>query len=356
MDENNEIYPLRALRMFTRGKLDKYELQEVDPLFYSIREDRTNLGQSKIVLDFDNGDSRSERKTVLNYMDLSDDDVWFANAIGNSYSNYEFMDSYQVQEDFNEGYIVYNEINEENLDKLKEIIKITTGNDLDIQDEKSRQLASKNLLKLFPDEIDYIVSDYGHEKNNEMTKTASEDIKKEINGVLEEFGFEVHSEWDQISTTPANLISLYYMYGVGHEGLGELIEKVFSDKLSRHSMGGWLDNSWEFQNSENFDGVSFNNTVERQLDKIMEKLEDESSDFSKRVEIIQELNKKFEFNKHYPLPKNPDYSFSIENVDTENNILIKLRKKENYQVKGRKLTLDNFYKLLYQPELFDIEF
>ena len=45
-----------ALRDYVKGKIQKGELEDSDPNIYSVREDRSNLGQSVIRIEFDNDD------------------------------------------------------------------------------------------------------------------------------------------------------------------------------------------------------------------------------------------------------------------------------------------------------------
>ena len=47
-------------------------------------------------------------------IEIGEDDAWFLKAMESSYSGYEFMDSYQVESDFREGYTIYGELDEEN--------------------------------------------------------------------------------------------------------------------------------------------------------------------------------------------------------------------------------------------------
>jgi len=73
------------------------------------------LGQSKIVIDF--GDD----KNFFKNFDVSDDDVWFMNAVSSSYGDYEFMDEYTIYDDFKEGYLIFADLNDENTEKIKQI-------------------------------------------------------------------------------------------------------------------------------------------------------------------------------------------------------------------------------------------
>jgi hypothetical protein len=107
---------IKKLREFTKGKINSRELEESDDSILQVKPSDP-LGQSTIVVDF--GD---DERFFKNF-DVSEDDTWFMNAISSSYSDYEFIDSYQVEEDFKEGYIVFGDLNDENKEKLQQIIK-----------------------------------------------------------------------------------------------------------------------------------------------------------------------------------------------------------------------------------------
>ena len=81
-------------------------------------------------VEFDNDEE------FLEFLDLGDDDVWFLKMITSSYSDYEFMDSYTIEEDFKNGYIIYHDLNNENMDKLKNIAEVVYPNfEFDLQSE-----------------------------------------------------------------------------------------------------------------------------------------------------------------------------------------------------------------------------
>jgi agmatine/peptidylarginine deiminase len=149
-------------------------------------KERKPLGQSIIVIDFGNSDN------FFNSLDIEEHDGMFLNNISNGYysHSYEFMDSYQIESDFREGYIIYGDLNEENNEKLKTIVSlIIPEKEFLIDDEEYRIELSKRLYDLFDREMDSILSDYHSEKESEMTKTANESISKDLNDYLDSIGF-----------------------------------------------------------------------------------------------------------------------------------------------------------------------
>jgi hypothetical protein len=103
-----------------------------------------------------------------------------------------------------------------------------------------------------------------------------------------------------------------------HEPITELLPKIFSS--SKMSIGGWSENSYEYQDSKEFDSVSFNNYSGRKLDEIIEKIEDGADDdFNMKdyIDMTDRVSKKFEVGKWYNLPKKKDVRFSAIELFTK---------------------------------------
>jgi hypothetical protein len=336
-----------ALKGYVKGNISRYELEDSDPDIYHVREDRSNLGQSVIKLGF------NDDKFWKN-VGLHEDDVWFMKMINSHYSDYEFMDSYSVKEDFSNGYTIFYELNEDNIEKLKRISRYIFPKKFDLENEEFRSKFAEKLLSSFKRETQDILDDYQSEKNREMSHVAQKSIQKELNDYFNEFGFTYIPD-DEFTTTVANLIMWYIRENAVHEPIEKLLPKIFSS--SKMSIGGWQENSYEYQNSEEFDSVSFNNYVERKLDEIIERIEDGADsnfDVKDYVAMVDRISKKIEVGKWHNLPKKKDVRFYIENFEMNpNKVVVKLSKA--LQQRELKLSEENFYHLLYQPTLFNLE-
>jgi hypothetical protein len=342
---------IKTLRAFTRGKVDSRVLEDSDDAILTVKLSDP-LGQSIIIIDFD------EDKRFYKSLDISEDDEWFLKVINSYYSNYEFMDSYQVEEDFKQGYVVYGDLNKENKEKLKEIAElILPGDEFNLDNEEYIIRLSETLLSLFEKEMDRIFGDYASEKNSEMLTTARTSIEKEINGFLESIGFTLVRDYDRISTTPANLLMWSARLQLVKIDVISLFNQIV-EYSGTGRLGGWAENSYEFQDDDNFDSVSFNDSVERQFEKILEKLdEDENAGGEKIKEFLGfrgRIVKKFGLNKWDKLPSDKNVLFRVEGFDRENmKVIIRIQK----QYKGMrelKLSEENFKNLLYHPRLFDL--
>jgi hypothetical protein len=107
-----------------------------------------------------------------------------------------------------------------------------------------------------------------------------------------------------------------------------------------------------------FDDSSFQRETSRQLEKILEKIED-STEFKSLDEfkkISAEINKKFKFGSIYDLPKDDTKSIMFRNIDTVDNLIVYiLRDKKSGSAKTGKSDWDQMKLLLYHPE-FDFDF
>jgi hypothetical protein len=269
------------------------------------------------------------------------------------------MDSYQIKQDFKEGYIIYSELTDENIGLLKQIAEfVYPEKTFNIDDDTYRIQLNEKLLELFPDEIDSIIDDYGVEKNREMFTVAKETIESEINGLLDNSGFELYRGYEKVQTTVGNLLMWSARLGINKTNMSSLFNEIITNNGSG-SIGGWFDNSYEFQNYEYFDSDSFNNEVTRQFDKILEEIESNSEEngipINEFLNFRNRIFKKFKPEQWYKLPKDKNVSFRIEGFDRDDmKVIVRLESKTR-GYRDVSLSEENFYNLLYQPGLFDAD-
>jgi len=333
-----------AFRNFAKGRINKWQLLESEQLVKDVRVNNSNLAQSEILIEFDN--SEEFFKTI----NVGDDDAWFARVVNSYGSGFEFHDSYSGLDDFKQGYGFWYEINDENLELLEKISKFIYPKEFNLEDWGFKEELAENLIKYFPRQVDEIVGDYVMERNNEMNQEASRSINEEINNYVESKGFKYIAP-DTLKTTVGNIISMFLQYGVPHVSLEKLINIVFKDSEDR--IGGWDENRYEYQNSEFFDSESFNRVINKNLEFIYDKLlEDyESKELGSFLKAIDRVSKKFKLGVTYALPKDKSVNFTIKNFDFDKQKINVILRKELKQ-RNLELSEQNFYYLLYQPELF----
>ena len=232
---------------------------------------------------------------------------------------------------------------------------VLSGEEFDLEDEEYRVRLSETLSSLFEDEVGNILEEYQEEKNREMLTTAQESIEKEFNDFLESIGFSSVRSYDRIETTVANLLMWSARLQLPKTDMISLFKNILEEN-GAGNIGGWAENSYEFQDDNNFDSVSFNNRVETQLDEILEELDSDTEDITNSLgEFLEFRNRivsKFKPNKWYKLPKNKEINFRIEKFDRDNN---KIGVRIQHPSEGYRsiwLSEENFNNLIYQPELF----
>jgi hypothetical protein len=349
----NDSNTLLALRNFSKGKITTNDLYGMDNTIEDIRV-RNPLGQSLITIKL------GEKENFLEEIGLHADDAWFRDIIMSSYGNgYEFTDSYTMEEDFKEGYIFEYELNEENTQTLKGIAgRLIPNEEVNLDDDEYRQKLHGLMLDIFPREIDYILSDYSAEKDNEMNQVAKESIKAEFDDKLDEMGVDLSYDMDEATITLADLFSESLQMNLFNSSAQEMVTKIISNKLGS-DVGGWYENNYEYRDSNKFDGESFNRTVENQFEKIIEKMdEDSDSEYTIKdyIEFRARVLNKFKMKTWYETPKDKDIIFSIKDFEPENmSIILTVKDRGTQVLKDIKLDEENFKQFLYQPSLFKLE-
>jgi hypothetical protein len=182
-----------------------------------------------------------------------------------------------------------------------------------------------------------------------MTITARESMNKELDNALESIGFAFKRKHDEIYTTAANLLMWTARYGITKIDAMSLIQKLLEDHGV--NIGNWAEDQYEYQDYDNFDDTSFNNYVERQLDSIIEKLE-EDVNVTEFLEFRKKILSKYKIDVWYELPKDIKKSFKIKGFDRDDmTVSVEMRTPEG-RFETKKYPEENFYNLLHQPELF----
>lgn len=336
-----------ALRNYAKGKITDDELEDSDKIIYTIDHYGKDPGGSRVVIGY-------RDKEILTDLDIiSDDDLWFYNAVNNSYSSYEFADYYNVKEDFLDGHGVYRRLDKSNIQKMEKISKYIYHKKINFTDGEYDKLSefSNLLISKFKDEVESIIRSYTYCYNEAMEIAARDFMDNEISAFFKnnsDFKYEDGYNYNKITITVNNLIVLYLTTGLLHYDIRKLLTHYFNDKKG---VGGWADNMYEFDYTEHFPDESFNRDVGWELDKIIDTLEDPNSE--EYLEMIDRVNAKFNTGIWYKLPKDENVEFKINGfVGFVNKISISLRK--NYITKSLDLSEENFNNLLYQPALFDM--
>jgi hypothetical protein len=264
-----------------------------------------------------------------------------------------------MEDDFKEGYIFEYDLNEENTETLKGIAgRLIPNEDVNLDDDEYRQKLHRLLLDIFPREIDYIISDYSVEKDNEMNQVARESIKAEFDDKLDEMGVDLSYDMDEVTITLADLFSEALQLNLFNSSAQEMVTKIISNKLGSN-VGGWYENNYEYRDESKFDKESFNRTVTREFDKILDKMdEDSDSEYTIKdyIEFRARVLNKFKMKTWYETPKDKDIIFSIKDFEPENmTIILTVKDRGTQLLKDIKMDEENFNQFLHQPSLFKLE-
>ena len=197
-----------------------------------------------------------------------------------------------------------------------------------------------------------ILDDYTYEANNEIDESARTNIENDIKNFLKEFNFEL-IPYNGVKTTIYNLISLYAHYGIPYLSLKNLLKTIFEKNTEGHNLGGWSDNMYEWRDDRYFDSESFNRSAGRNLDKILDDLEENMSpEFVGMIDRV--LSKVKRVNQWMKLPKDPRYKIRVSNFNKENNKIEVKLEGPNYNRKFE-ISEEGFYNLLYNLDLFNLD-
>lgn len=349
-EDTPEMNTLLGLRAFSRGKISKDELYDIDNTIELI-ETRDPLGQSIITIKYeDSNDFSSE-------IGLSEDDIWFYRLL-HSYDGYDFMDSYTINDDFQQGYGVWDDIDDDNKDRLKIIGEILIPNKpFTLNEENYRIELNGLLLEMFEKEMDYILSEFEVEKNREMNKTALEYVKKEFNDVLESIGVDITDDYDmdEFEISVADLYSNALQLNLFNENARKMLSSLIQSNTG--NIGNWYEDQYEYHDDKNFDFKSYNYDVARHLNSIIEKLEEgDSNEINQYISLRNNILKRFKQGVWHELPRDKSTKFIIVGFEpNELKVKVNVTPNNGKSVKKLKLSEENFNKFLYQNSLFDFE-
>ncbi len=345
---NSEIYDV-LVKISQGMSVDSWEVQRIDGLVSNVRFNESAPGKSRVKLTFDSYED------YWKLFDLTNDDIWFANAVFSHYDTFEFESEDWADDDWKQGYLL-REFNGENIEKLKEILMIVGPNYAKLNNDSDYEKAADLLMSLFERQAEEVKWAYMAERNRCKERGAIEMIEKETCNAFQNYGiFSLGRCFYSYVTTVSVLLGLYRTVGDTTLDLSELLEKIGKEI----NIGGqWYDYMYE-QDCVDFDEESFNRDIAWELERIMTKLE-EDNDIESVKEFYSKAQQyigKFGFDEFAELPKNKNSRFKITNLDPKEGkiqvVFIKDVKNDHRNVEKRSYDIDDFGTFLYQPELFE---
>jgi len=334
-----EIYKL--LTKIAKGEqVSSRELENADDAIYDFKYTPKAPFKSRITLRFDDED-------YIKLFNPSDDDMWYYNAITSRYDTYEWEDDYQATEDFKDGYF-FNQFNEENLKKIRQILSIISPQSVELETDEQKTEAAEKLLDMFGNEIGNIIYEYTSESNECKTRGFNQMIKDDFCNAFYSYGIITKYCLTEYFTSVSLLLNLYDEVGDKTLTISELLFRIGSDM----GIAGWGEYIYELD-CVDFNQESFDSECSRYLDKIIDKLEDESQyeDIYAYADIYKRLDSKFKINNRYKTKSGREFFYRGINV-RNNRILIDVFKKEG-GMESRSYDEQEFENFLVSPDLFE---
>ena len=323
------------------------------------RVNDNNRGKSLVYLNFDYEDYIKlfipEDGYNNNYL------INVALGSGGYYGGHVFIDSYSTDNDWDEGY-GFQQFNDENLNKVKEILTLLRPelSDINLRDTSNENIVeiSNFLRQEFDNEIDQLIYEYTDYYDSALVEGMRQYVKERFCGKLINFGIIEKRCGAVYMTTVSILISLWDKSGVDEDGTLTEVLKTIIEQNDLQFDEDLFEDYYTYYDSKNFDDEGYNREVGRQLDKILNKIEegDNFEKYKKNADLYEKLSKlKYgKFNKWYEFPKQK--SFGKESDARFNIIGIKDGKIHVQRTGGPNtnefLDYENFMNFLYHPELF----
>lgn len=340
---------VKLLRQYIRGTISGYKLEESDDFIKEVHE-KYKKPESWIEFDVDTTE-------FMEKLDLDSNDAYFYRMVNSSYSDFEFTDWYSLEDDFKHGYShTYSYFNEENLETLKKIAKyILPGEPFNLSSTDYQIKLNKILMTTFGGEVDDLIREFESYTDDAFLESCRAGIKEDFNDNLKEYGITYDDYYNRILIYVSELIKLgyYFDYKGNLEGLYNLI----MDELRKKIRGGWMEDYHSFYDDKYFDTEGYNNSISNILERILEYIEDENPNFQEFLKFVNKITKKFKVDEWIPLPKDERFKFKIEDFNIDDmTVTVSIGQGWGYGGKKTKLSEEDFYNLLYHPELFDLEY
>lgn len=340
----SDIYT--ALKQIKDGhEMTSYQLGDIDNLISGFRFNESQPGKSMIKLTFD------DDSDYFKLFDLDENDIWSINAVYSHYGTYEFEDPSWTDDEWRQGYLM-REFNEENLEKVRNILKYLSPRLAKLDTDEVFSEASSLIYDQFPDEIDYILGDWTSEMNECKSKSFRAEVEDDLGDRFVNYGiFPKGGMFHTYMTTVSVLLSLYDLVKMKNLTIYEVLQKIGKDM----SVPSYGDSMYETQ-CEDYDEVKrvVNSTADTYLEKILEKITDSDIfvDSNKFQEIMDTIISKYGIDKWNPLPYDKSRQFIITNVDPKTNKIFLSYKSNVSAIQKRSYDLEGFNDFLHTPELF----
>lgn len=315
-----------------------------DKIIGEIKFNSSSPNNSIVVIEF------NDDEDFLNIFDLDSDDVYEWRYYMSDYSNVDY-DTYRYTEDWEEGDFFQYAFDDQNKEKLINIVR-TFFPSVDPSDTKK---ISGLANEIDSNVVDRIVDEYASEWENCIYNNSRDEIRSELDNPFVKFGIKQKALAYKYEATVGVLLTWYKQLKSEDVDLGGLLKELI-DKFDKNYRGNWAELRYN-GDCPDWDNERYQSYVSDQLDKIIEKYEEDERfvNYNEFIELQQQVDQEYGFDKWIPIRTDKNKFFKIEKIDPgTNKIIISFRdnQSDNREEK-RSVTYDDLKRIETQYELFE---
>jgi len=343
----------KELELFIKGEADEISVKHSDDdrVVRITHVNEKSLGKSIVLLSF------YEEDYVRLFMpDNEYDQNRFLINVAFSrygYSDNVFIDSSYADDDFREGYI-FRYFNKENDKTVQKILDMVSP-DLNIKKTDDHSEIAKVLIQLNEYSCSQIAYEWASYYDIALVRGMREYVVSKLCNKFFYLNFFEKTCAESYITTVQALIDFFDENDINKdsESMLECLKKYVEDN-DLYFDDDLYEDYYAYYDDKNFDDEGFQREVERELEKIYEKLTDdlEEGSLQKNFELINYVRKLgYDFGRTYNFPKEKNYgtktgeTFRLGKVEDGKIIVVVSNQK-------MKMNLEDFKNFLFHPELF----
>jgi hypothetical protein len=224
--------------------------------------------------------------------------------------------------------------------------------DISIDNSSNEEVLAKlyrDFNKLVPGILGDMMDSANYYANEEVRDGVRESVYKELNNVFSKNGFSWDSRDNELTATVAVLYTWAVQLNMESATPKQLLEGIFNEVGGIN--GGWYEEYWNYQGD--FDSHGFNVDLGRNLDKILEKFE-EDYQIEEWSRISKEIFSKFKQGYSLPFPNYPDLRLVVDSVNPE-TLKVEFKVQKGLQQRNFSMDYEKFNDFIYNKKLFNFE-
>jgi uncharacterized protein YihD (DUF1040 family) len=316
-----------------------------DKIIGEIKFNRSNPNNSIVVIEFNN------EEDFLNIFDLDENDIYEWRYYMSDYSNVDY-DDYRYTEDWNEGDFFQYAFDDQNKEKLINIVR-TFFPSTDITDTKKISLLANEIDSNF---VDRVVDEYASEWETCIYNAARDEIRSEVENPFIKFGIKEKLLAYKYESTVGVLLTWYKQLKSEDVDLGGLLKGLINKFDRNNYRGNWGEIRYN-TDCNDWNNDAYQTYVSDRLDKIIEKYEEDERfvNYYEFIELQQKIDQEYGFGKWIPVKTDKNIYFKIDKIDPgTNKVIITFRNNQSdNREEQRSVDFEDLKRIETQYELFE---